>query len=143
MLRCSTLLQNFSQATMTAITWLKCNCCKVLVVLILSIILPAAIVGLFSVAITCSTYECYLYTNTIPVITSCMGMPVISSAVGFIVIMYYAYMVNTGQEEQFWNKILTVIKLVFSNFIKNRTVKRRRKSSLCLVMKLCLKRCTG
>ena len=42
------------------------------------------------------------------------GMPFIT----FLIILIYLYFVNTGKNEQYWNKISPVIKLVFSNFLK-------------------------
>ena len=88
-------------------------------VVILCIIPPAVIEVLVYVSIACSTYECYLYINNIPVMICTMGMPVITfGVVGIILATYYIYMTNIGQQKQFWNNILTVIKLVFSNFLK-------------------------
>ena len=104
---------------MTAITWLKHNWCKVLLVVILCITPLAVFDVLVYVTFACSTYECYLYINNIPVMICTMGMPLITfGVVGIILTTYYIYMTNIGQQKQFWNNILTVIKLVFSNFLK-------------------------
>ena len=117
-LRCSTFLHNFCQATMTAITWLKHNCCKVLLVLILCITLPAVSVGLLCAAFKCSTHECYLYIKGIPVMICTTGMIFIPLVLAIFLCIYFIYMAITGQQKQYWNKVSTVIELFFSSFLK-------------------------
>ena len=138
MLRCSSLLQNFYQATMTAITWLKHNWCKVVLGLT-GMILPAVIVVLFCVAITCSTYKCYSYIKSIPVIICIMGMPLSFCVVGIILYTYRIYMKNIGQEKQFWNNISIVIKLVFSNFLKKPNSEEEEEKFIVLGYEVMLK----
>ena len=118
MSRCSTLPHKFCQATMTAISWLKHNCCKILLVLILGITLPAVTAGMLCAALMCSTYECYSYTKGIPVMICTIGMPLILTVFGIFLALYYIFMAITGQEQQLWNKISTVIEPVFSSFLK-------------------------
>ena len=100
---------------MTAITWMKHNCCKVLPVLIVCITLPAVSVGLLCVPFMCSTYECYLYIKGILVMI-CTTVVTWTIFVSSIVLLSYVAIFK--QIKEYWNKISPVIKLVFSNFLK-------------------------
>ena len=126
MLQCSTLLHKFCQATMTAITWLTHNCCKVLLGAILFITLPCllgAILCLPGVSEVCtvsmcSTYNCYLYIKDIPVMICTIGMPFIQLVFVITLIIYSIYVATTGQKRQFLKKMSNAIELIFGTFLK-------------------------